>query len=77
MKSPFYRGIPQGRGLLCVLLLASPATFAQSQSAPVTPSEQPEIASKIDRLTKSLEQTQVELAESSNCALRFRKCLHA
>jgi hypothetical protein len=75
MKSPFYRGIPHGRGLLCVLLLASPATFAQSQSAPVTPGEQPEIVSKIDRLTKSLEQTQVELAESRTEIQQLRATL--
>jgi len=52
MKSPFYRGMRHGRGLFCALLLASPATVAQSQSAPATPWDQPEIASKIDRLTK-------------------------
>jgi hypothetical protein len=75
MKSPFYGGISQGRGLLCVLLLASPATFAQSQSAPVTPGEQPEIASKIDHLTKSLEQTQVELAESRSEIQQLRATL--
>src|ERR1700730_6094156 len=75
MKSPFYRGIRHGRGLLYALLLASPATVAQSQSAPATPWDQPEIASKIDRLTKSLEQTQVELAESRTEIQQLRAAL--
>ncbi len=66
MKFPLYRPSRISHRLLCLLLLASPAALAQSESAPAptTPSDQPEIAVKIDRLTKSLEQTQVELAQS-------------
>jgi hypothetical protein len=75
MKSPFYRGMRHGRGLFCALLLASPAAVAQSQSAPATPWDKPEIASKIDRLTKSLEQTQVELAESRTEIQQLRAAL--
>jgi hypothetical protein len=58
------------QGILgCVLLCCSPATFGQSQaggaSGPAaTPENAAEISDKIDHLTRSLEQTQVELAES-------------
>lgn len=75
MKSPLYPDGRRGRGLLCVLLLACPAALAQSQTTTATPAEQPEIASKIDRLTKSLEQTQVELAESRTEIEQLRAAL--
>src|SRR5215813_2717820 len=52
----------------CVILCCSPVAFGQSQATPATGnSSSPntaEISDKIDQLTRSLEQTQVELAES-------------
>src|SRR5271154_622561 len=75
MKSPLYPDRRKGRGLLYVLLLACPAALAQSQTTAAVPAEQPEIASKIDRLTKSLEQTQVELAESRTEIEQLRAAL--
>jgi len=75
MKSPLYPDRRKGRGLLCVLLLGCPAAFAQSQTTTTVPADQPEIVSKIDRLTKSLEQTQVELAESRTEIEQLRAAL--
>jgi hypothetical protein len=75
MKSPLYPDHRKGRGLLCVLLLACPAALAQSQMTTAMPADQPEIVSKIDRLTKSLEQTQVELAESRTEIEQLRAAL--
>jgi hypothetical protein len=75
MKSPLYPDRRKGRGLLCVLLLGCPAALAQSQTTTTVPADQPEIVSKIDRLTKSLEQTQVELAESRTEIEQLRAAL--
>jgi hypothetical protein len=75
MRSPLYRASRVCHRLLGAVLLVSPAAFAQSESAPVTPGTQPEIASKIDRLTKSLEQTQVELAQSRTEIQELRAAL--
>jgi hypothetical protein len=75
MKSPLYPDRRTGRGLFCVLLLVCPGALAQSQTTTAMPAEQPEIASKIDRLTKSLEQTQVELAESRTEIEQLRAAL--
>src|SRR5580692_10619792 len=75
MKSPLYPDRRTGRGLFCVLLLVCPGALAQSQTTTAMPTEQPEIASKIDRLTKSLEQTQVELAESRTEIEQLRAAL--
>src|SRR5580698_2278405 len=79
MTYPSRRAQWRTRGLLprrffegvvgCVLLCCSPATFGQSQAggsggSTGTPENAAEISDKIDHLTRSLEQTQVELAES-------------
>ena len=53
----------------CALLCCSPATFGQSQAAGAVGSTgasqtSAEISDKIDQLTRSLQQTQVELAQS-------------
>ncbi len=79
MTYPSRRAQWRTRGLLprrffegvvgCVLLCCSPATFGQSQAGGAggstgTPENAAEISDKIDHLTRSLEQTQVELAES-------------
>src|ERR1700744_897067 len=61
--SGFFPGI-----LGCVLLCCSPAAFGQAQAsgtanAAASPNTA-EISDKIDQLTRSLEQTQVELAQS-------------
>ncbi len=72
-RGPLPRRLLQGRlfgGIVgCVLLCCSPATFGQSQAgggsgSAVAPENAAEISDKIDHLTRSLEQTQVELAES-------------
>ncbi len=61
--SGFFPGI-----LGCVLLCCSPAALGQSEQAGAPSSTAPqstaEISDKIDHLTRSLEQTQVELAQS-------------
>ncbi len=75
MKSLLYPGLRKGRGLLCVLLLACPAAFTQSQATTAVSADQPAIDSKIDRLTKSLEQTQIELAESRTEIQQLRAAL--
>jgi hypothetical protein len=79
MTYPSRRAQWRTRGLLprrffegvvgCVLLCCSPATFGQAQAGGAggstgTPENAAEISDKIDHLTRSLEQTQVELAES-------------
>ena len=60
--SGFFPGI-----LGCVLLCCCPAALGQSEQASASPSaaeSTAEISDKIDHLTRSLEQTQVELAQS-------------
>jgi hypothetical protein len=49
--------------------------LAQSETTPATPGSEAEITSKIDRLTKSLEQTQVELAQSRTEIQQLRAAL--
>src|SRR5215472_3187535 len=51
------------RRLVCALLLVSPTAYAQS-GAPSGSDSQPELAAKIELLTKSLQQTHTELVES-------------
>jgi len=75
MKSLLYPASRVGHRLLCVLLLVCPAALAQSASDLSAPVNQPEIASKIERLTKSLEQTQVELAQSRTEIQQLRVAL--
>ena len=75
MTYPSRRAQWRTRGLLprrffegvvgCVLLCCSPATFGQSQAGGAggstgTPENAAEISDKIDHLTRSLEQTQVD-----------------
>jgi hypothetical protein len=70
MKSPLYPDRRKGRGLLCVLLLGCPAALAQSQTTTSVPTAQPEIVSKIDGLTKSLNRLRSSLRspeQSNNC----------
>ena len=75
MTFPLYPGLRKGRGLLCALLLTSPAAFGQSEAAPAKSETPSEVVTKIDRLTKSLEQTQVELAESRTEIQQLRAAL--
>jgi hypothetical protein len=64
MKSPLYCSLRVSRHLLWALVLISPAARAQSGSVLTKADSGPELASRIEQLTKSLEQTQVELAQS-------------
>src|SRR5882757_2961111 len=75
MKSRLYPASRVGYRLLYVLLLVSSAVFAQPQSDVSAPGSQPEVASKIERLTRSLEQTQVELAQSRTEIQQLRVAL--
>jgi uncharacterized coiled-coil protein SlyX len=62
------------RLLLSVLLVSSVAR-AQSAPAPAIPDTRPELAGKIEQLTKSLQQTQVELAQSRTEIQQLRATL--
>jgi hypothetical protein len=62
-----------GTRLVWTALLA--ATSARAQSAQATANNPPELNSKIDLLTKSLQQTQVELAESRSEIQQLRAAL--
>ncbi len=64
MMSHLHRGLPLSNRLLLALLLSGSVARAQSAPASSTPDVRPELAGKIEQLTKSLEQTQVELAQS-------------
>jgi hypothetical protein len=75
MKSPAYRSLPVCHCLLCISLLVSPAAFAQSETAVAAPGSESAITVKIDRLTRSLEQTQVELAQSRTEIQQLREAL--
>ena len=75
MTSRLYPASRVGYRLLYVLLLVSSAAFAQPQSDISAPGSQPEVASKIERLTRSLEQTQVELAQSRTEIQQLRVAL--
>src|ERR1700730_15298295 len=75
MKFPLYRGSRLGHRLLGALLLISPAVLAQSEATSPASGTETEIAGKIDRLTKSLEQTQVELAQSRTEIQQLRSAL--
>jgi hypothetical protein len=57
------------------LLLFSTSAYAQSGAPPANSEDRPELAGKIERLTKSLEQTQVELAESRTEIQQLRATL--
>jgi hypothetical protein len=57
------------------LLLCSTAACAQSGAPPADSENSPELAGKIERLTKSLEQTQVQLAESRTEIQQLRTTL--
>jgi hypothetical protein len=75
MKSRLHRGFRHGLGLLWGLLLASPTILAQAEPAQSGADGRPEIASQIDHLTKSLEQTQIELAQSRTEIQQLRSAL--
>jgi hypothetical protein len=74
MKSLRHHGLQVGPSLLLVTLLAGPATRAQSSPASQSDSN-PELAGKIDQLTRSLDQTKVELAESRTEIQQLRATL--
>jgi hypothetical protein len=74
MKSALPSGLHASWPLLLAALLLGPATRAQSTSS-TAPEAQPELAGKIEKLTKSLEQTQVELAESRTEIQQLRATL--
>jgi hypothetical protein len=60
----------------CALMCCSPAAFGQAQAANMTPSPSvTEISDKIDQLTRSLERTQVELAQSRTEIQELRAAL--
>jgi hypothetical protein len=73
MMSSSYGGLRFLERFLLTFLLFSAVARAQS-SAPA-PDTQPELAAKIDQLTKSLEQTQVQLAESRTEIQQLRSML--
>ncbi len=75
MRSHLYRGSRVCHRLLGVILLASPVVLAQSESMVTTPANQPEVGLKIDRLTRSLELTQAELAQSRTEIQQLRAAL--
>jgi hypothetical protein len=62
---------------MILLLVVSPAALAQSETATASSRNEPDIALQIDRLTKSLEQTQVELAQSRTEIQQLRETLQA
>jgi len=64
MTCPLHRGLQVSNRLLLALLLAASVARAQTGPASAAPDVRPELAGKIEQLTKSLEQTQVELALS-------------
>jgi hypothetical protein len=81
MTYPSRRAIQRIRGLFpgilgCVALCCSPAALGQSTASSAAGSElaqnTAEISDKIDHLTRSLEQTQVELAQSRTEILELR-----
>jgi hypothetical protein len=82
MTSPFHRR-PQLRRcalLFCSLLEVTSLAHAQTAATPASDAAtnsdvQPELAGKIERLTKSLEQTQVELAQSRSEIQQLRASL--
>jgi hypothetical protein len=60
----------------CVLLCCSPATFGQTQATGTAATQSTaEIADKIEQLTRSLDQTQVELAQSRTEIQELRAAL--
>jgi len=81
MTSPLQRGLQLTRCGLVISTLLGLGCLAQAQSAgpsasgTTTPDGTPELAGKIERLTKSLEQTQVELAESRSEIQQLRATL--
>ena len=75
MKSLSYNDFRASLRLLWALLLASTAAHAQSAAVPANSDSRPEWAGKIELLTKSLEQTQVELAESRTEIQQLRATL--
>src|SRR6266851_252751 len=75
MKFPLPSGLHASGPLLLAALLLVPTTRAQSSSATPATDSRPELAGKIDQLTKSLEQTQVELAESRTEIQQLRATL--
>jgi hypothetical protein len=75
MTSHLHRGLQVGNRLLLTLLVSGSLTRAQSGPAPATPDVRPELAGKIEQLTKSLEQTQVELAQSRTEIQQLRATL--
>jgi hypothetical protein len=66
MISPFHQALRAAQRLICALLLVSPAVNAQSGDGAARPraDNPPDLNAKIELLTKSLQQTQVELAQS-------------
>ena len=74
MTAPLHRTLRMGLILFAGALLLDPEARAQSEPAPaqVTP---PELNAKIEMLTKSLQQTQVELAESRTEIQQLRATL--
>jgi hypothetical protein len=75
MKSPLPSGLYASWLLLLAAFLLGPTTRAQSTSTARASDSRPELAGKIDQLTKSLEQTQVELAESRTEIQQLRATL--
>jgi hypothetical protein len=79
MSSPFYKALRRGLYLSSWALLfctcCISASYAQSDASSAESGEQRQLASKIETLTKSLEQTQVELAESRTEIQQLRATL--
>jgi hypothetical protein len=76
MISPFQRSFSFGWRLLCTGFLLSTAAHAQSApAAPPAKADDTDLSAKLDLLTKSLQQTQVELAESRTEIQQLRASL--
>ena len=74
MTAPLHRTLRMGLILFAGALLLDPEVRAQSEPAPAQDTP-PELNAKIEMLTKSLQQTQVELAESRTEIQQLRATL--
>jgi hypothetical protein len=75
MTSPLHRSLQRDFPLFLALFLACSVARAQAGPASSTAETGPELANRIDRLTKSLEQTQAELAQSRTEIQQLRATL--
>ncbi len=62
--------------VLCVVLAGGLPAFAQSTSVPRAPTNQGELAAKVQMLRQTLEETRVELSESRSEIRQLRQFLN-